>query len=74
MKVFDGCSEFILDEWPANLIAYVKTSQTLICSLVKVRFTQKMLMKWSKCHSCKPFFLFLEKAGNSNCRLVLKKY
>ena len=48
MKVFDGCSEFILDEWPANLIAYVKTSQTLICSLVKVRFTQKMLMKWSK--------------------------
>ena len=23
---------------------------------LKVRFTQKMLMKWSKCHSCEPFF------------------
>ena len=23
---------------------------------VKVRFTQKMLVKWSKCHSCEPFF------------------
>ena len=23
-----------LDEWPDNLIAYVKTSQTLICLLV----------------------------------------
>ena len=22
MKVFDGCSEFMLDEWPDNLIAY----------------------------------------------------
>ena len=32
MKVFDGCSEFMLDEWPDKLIAYVKTS--LICLLV----------------------------------------
>ena len=25
--------------------------------IAKVRFTQKMLMKWSKCHSCEPFFV-----------------
>ena len=32
MKVFDGCSEFMLDEWPDKLIVYVKT--LLICLLV----------------------------------------
>ena len=25
------------------------------CNMIKVRFTQKMLVKWSKCHSCEPF-------------------
>ena len=26
----------------------------IFISLIKVRFTQKILVKWSKCHSCEP--------------------
>ena len=43
----------------ADLIQYrfsfiISCCDYIFILLIKVRFTQKILVKWSKCHSCEP--------------------
>ena len=48
-----------------------QNNQFLLLWFLKVHFTQKMLVKWSKCHTSKPFFLLLKKLMNGADRMSI---